>query len=37
MQEGHTDAWSVEEIGEDEEGHDESAERLQYAILRKAL
>lgn len=21
----HTDAWSVEEIGEDEEGHDESA------------
>lgn len=21
----HTDAWSVEEVGEDEEGHDESA------------
>lgn len=37
MQEGHTDAWSVKEIGEDEEGHDESAESLQYAILRKTL
>ena len=24
----HTDAWSVEKVGEEEEGHDESAEGL---------
>ncbi len=28
-----TDAWSVKEVGEDEENYDESAEDLQYANL----